>query len=48
MDIVVPVLIILFIVSLVLIPQFLDMWFMHEADKMNYKKEDKNEGDRDN
>lgn len=48
MDIVVPVLIILFIVSLVLIPQFLDMWFMHETDKMNYKKEDRDEGDRDN
>ena len=48
MEIVVPALIIVFIVSLVLIPQLLDMWFMHEADKMNFKKEDKDERDRDN
>ena len=41
MEIVVPALIIVFIVSLVLIPQLLDMWFMQETDKMNFKKEDK-------
>lgn len=48
MEIVVPVLIIIFIVSLVLIPTILDAWFMREADKINFKKEDKNERDRDN
>ncbi len=48
MEIVVPALIIVFIVSLVLIPQLLDMWFMQETDKMNFKKEDKDERDRDN
>lgn len=48
MEIVVPVLIIIFIVSLVLIPIILDAWFMQETDKMNYKKEDNNERDRDN
>ena len=48
MEIVVPVLIIIFIVSLVLIPTILDAWFMKETDKMNFKKEDKDERDRDN
>lgn len=35
MEIVVPVLIIIFIVSLVLIPTILDAWFMKESDKLN-------------
>jgi nitrogen fixation/metabolism regulation signal transduction histidine kinase len=35
MEIVVPVLIIIFIVSLVLIPTILDAWFMRETDKLN-------------
>lgn len=48
MEIVVPALIIVFIVSLVLIPQLLDMWFMHETNKTNFKREDKDEGNRDN
>ena len=47
MEIVVPVLIIIFIVSLVLIPTILDVWFMRETDKINYKK-DNDERDRDN
>lgn len=47
MEIVVPVLIITFIVSLVLIPTIIDAWFMKETDKLNYKK-DKDERDRDN
>lgn len=48
MEIVVPVLIIIFIVSLVLIPTILDAWFIKETDKLNYKKEDNDERDRDN
>lgn len=35
MEIVVPVLIIIFIVSLVLIPTILDVWFMKESNKLN-------------
>lgn len=35
MEIVVPVLIIIFIISLVLIPTILDAWFMKESDKLN-------------
>lgn len=48
MDVVVPALIIFFIVALVLTPYILDMWFMQETDKINFKKEDKDEGNRDN
>ena len=35
MEVVVPVLIIIFIVSLVLIPTILDAWFLKESDKLN-------------
>lgn len=43
MEIVVPVLIIIFIVSLVLIPTILDAWFMQETDKLNNKKDNDDE-----
>ena len=40
MEIAVPVLIILFIVSLILVPYILDAWFMHETNKLMWKKDD--------
>ena len=48
MEIVVPVLIIIFIVSLVLIPTILDAWSMRETNKLNYKTADNDAGNRDN
>ena len=48
MDIVVPGLIIFFIIALVLTPYILDAWFINETNKLNFKKEDEDEGNRDN